>query len=171
MAFTALGLFANTGEALAQSNSGSSLQNLYNQAYDYLLGADKGTTQNYYVRGKKVAVTVAELSAADRKLLGGDLIEVSNSIKGNEDLEVADVALAPNKDGDKMYLTFSAPEDEEDTEIIVLDVHGNEVHKEAISEFAGTYESPISISAAEDATYFLKIVQGFSLTNKKLIVE
>ncbi len=163
-------LFNFSNDAFAQQNNSNSswIQDYAQQAVDYFTG-DKPVVKHYNYRGQKVSVTIQDLSVAERAALAGASLQ-RVAFQGNDDLEVADIAFAPDEKTGEFYLSFSVPE-EEDTEILVIDVKGNEIYKETVDEFTGTYETPIDVPVTKDATYFLKIVQGFSLTNKKLVVN
>lgn len=86
-------------------------------------------------------------------------------------LAVEEVTLAADKEEGYYFLSFSLEDSDDETEIVIIDVMGNKIHDETIEEFEGTYESKVNIPATQKGTYFLKVVQGFSLMNKKLVIE
>lgn len=83
---------------------------------------------------------------------------------------IHDVAFSPDFEEGYFYLSF-ASEEEEATQVIILDVAGKELHSETIEAFAGVYESKVNIVAEAKGTFFLKIKQGLNLVNKKIEVE
>ena len=143
-------------------------QSTIDKISDYF-SSDDGKTQQVYSsgNGKKVSVTVQDLSWSDTQALSGSIF---SAFKGTEDLAVEDIVFAPDFEQGHFFLSFNTP-DEEQTKVVILDVRGREIHNETIEGFSGTYESQVNIPSNASGTYFLKIVQGFSLLNKKLIIE
>jgi len=119
---------------------------------------------------KKVSVTVSDLEWSDMLSYGAIKELLSSGFASGANLEVEDLNFAPDFKSNAYFLSFTL-EDEDDTKVVILDVAGNEIHSETIEEFEGTYESQINLPASASGTYFLKVIQGFSLLNKKLVIE
>ncbi len=138
--------------------------------YDKLEKMVTGEQQEAQYTNKKtrqsVKVVIKDLDLMDRMTYSS----IHNAFKGSEDLAVNDISFSPDFGDGFFYLSFNL-DDEETTRIVLLDVAGNEVHTETIEDFEGTYESKVNIKASEKGTYFLKVIQGFSLLNKKLVIE
>ena len=132
--------------------------------------AAQNSQKNYNNNGKTVSVKVQDLEWSDVLSYGAIKDYLSTSFAGGAALEVDDLVFSPDFKDNAYYLSFSL-EDQETTKIVILDVAGNEIHSETIEDFEGVYESKINIPASEKGTYFLKVIQGFSLLNKKLIIE
>lgn len=126
----------------------------------------------YYNKDRtKVTVTVKDLDWTDFLSYQGIKESLASGLAGSSNLNVEDITFSPDFNEGFYYLSFSLDE-QDDTRIVILDVAGNEVHTESITEFSGTYESRINIPTdLSSGTYFLKVVQGFSLLNKKLVIE
>lgn len=154
----------------AQSKSTQQQPSIVDQISNYVWGSNAVTkTYNNTKANRKVSVTIQDLSLSDMASMSGSLLSAFG--KGGATLDVKEIAFAPDFNDGYYYLTFNTPE-EETTKVILLDVSGKEIHNETIEEFAGgTYETKLNIPATAKGTYFLKIVQGFSLLNKKLVIE
>ncbi len=156
-------LFVNT-DAMAQTNKDDSV---LSKIYNYFSGEED--KQAYYNnRSKKaVNVTIGELDWTDKSKLSGSLF---SAFRGNESLEVDELSFSPDFEDGYFYLSFNS-EEEESLKVMILDVAGREVHNESLNDFSGTYEAMVHVPADEKGTYFLKVIQGFDLMNKKLVIE
>lgn len=168
-ALMAFCLFFVAGQtASAQTN-----QNSNEGVWDKITKAVQGESkqQSYYnSRNKqKVSVTVKDISWSDM-LSYSSVKDAFGSNWAGSNLVAEDISLSPNFENGYYFLSFSLPE-QESTKVVVLDVAGNEIHSEVIEDFSGTYESKINVPVSQKGTYFLKIVQGFNLLNKKLVIE
>jgi len=151
---------ANTVSAQSQDDG------VLDKINKYVNGETKTDNYTNNRTKQKVSVSISDLSLLDR----ASYSSIHSAFKGSEDLAIEDIAFAPDFGKGFFFLSF-ALEDEETTKVVVLDVAGREVHSETIEDFEGVYESKINIPASEKGTYFLKVIQGFSLLNKKLIIE
>ncbi|HMS51882.1 MAG: hypothetical protein IPI59_11985 [Sphingobacteriales bacterium] len=160
-----LSLIVFSGTVFAQTQENSSVLDRVNT---YLNGDSQ---QNVYVNKnstKRVSVTIADLNVTDKLSMAGS--SIFNAFKGSENLVVNELNFTPDFDQNCFFLSFNV-EDDQDTRIVILDVKGSEIHNENIADFTGTYESKINLPSNSKGTYFLKIIQGFSLLNKKLVLE
>ncbi len=156
--------FSISQQAIAQTDNGDESKSLLDAAKDLFWGEFQEAS--YSNGNNTVKVVVSDLGIADRAAYGS----IHSAFSGTEDLEVEDIAFAPDFGEGFFFLSFSTDSDD-DTRVVILDVKGNEIHNEVIEDFEGTYESQVNIKSDEKGTYFLKIIQGFSLLNKKLEVE
>jgi len=132
--------------------------------------AAQNSQKNYNNNGKTVSVKVQDLEWSDVLSYGAIKDYLSTSFAGGAALEVDDLVFSPDFKDNAYYLSFSL-EDQETTKIVILDVAGNEIHSETIEDFEGVYESKVNLKTSAEGTYFLKVIQGFSLLNKKLVIE
>ena len=169
-------LACSTANVSAQgSNTPASTSPSYSEIWDRVQKAVVGESQQKTYQNPKnkakVSVTVKDLDWSDITKSGASLREAFKSGFGSPNsLEIKDISFGPDFQNGAYFLSFSLPE-EETTKIVILDVAGNEILNEEIEDFTGTYESKVNIPAAAKGTYFLKIVQGFNLVNKKLVIE
>lgn len=154
----------NSDNALAQTTKDKSL---LDKAYDYFVGDSETETFYNNRTRKKVTVSIGDLSWSDKSSLSGSLF---SAFRGNESLEVDELTFDPDFDDGYFYLSFNS-EEEESLKVMILDVAGREVHNESLEDFSGTYEAMVNVPADEKGTYFLKVIQGFDLMNKKLVIE
>ena len=166
--FTLAFVLVANQNAAAQSN-----QNNNQGVWDKITKAVQGESkqQSYYNNRtkQKVSITVKDISWSDM-LSYSSVKDAFGSNWAGSNLIAEDISLSPNFENGFYVLSFSLPE-EESTKVVVLDVAGNEIHSEVIEEFSGTYESRINVPVTQKGTYFLKIVQGFNLLNKKLVID
>lgn len=156
----------NTDFALAQSQTKED-GSWWNKVYNYFAGEQEN--QTFYNNRTKQAVNVSigDLTVADKSKLSGSIF---SAFRGNESLEVDELSFQPDFDDGYFYLSFNS-EEEDALKVMILDVAGREVHNESLQDFSGTYEAMVHVPADEKGTYFLKVIQGFDLMNKKLVIE
>lgn len=164
LVFTAVG----SQTASAQTNQNNN-QGVWDKITKAVQGESKQQTFYNNRTKQKMSVTVKDISWSDM-LSYSSVKDAFGSNWAGSNLIAEDISLSPNFDNGFYTLSFSLPE-EESTKVVVLDVAGNEIHSEIIEEFSGTYESKINVPVTQKGTYFLKIVQGFNLLNKKLVIE
>ncbi len=165
-AFILLAVGSQTASAQANQNDN---QGVWDKITKAVQGESK--QQSYYNNRtkQKVSVTVKDVSWSDM-LSYSSVKDAFGSSWAGSNLIAEDISLSPNFENGYYFLSFSLPE-QESTKVVVLDVAGNEIHSEVIEDFSGTYESKINVAITQKGTYFLKIVQGFNLLNKKLVIE
>jgi len=160
-------LFVNT-DAMAQADQPKQNDSVLSQLYNYFSGEEDKQSSFYNKKSKKaVNVTIGELDWTDKSQLSGSLF---SAFKGNESLEVDELSFSPDFEDGYFYLSFNS-EEEESLKVMILDVAGREVHNESLNDFSGTYEAMVHVPADEKGTYFLKVIQGFDLMNKKLVIN
>ncbi len=154
----------NSNDATAQTSKDNSL---LDKVYNYFAGESE--TESFFNKRtrKNVSVSIGDLSWSDKSSLSGSLF---SSFRGNESLEVDELTFSPDFEDGYFYLSFNS-EEEESLKVMILDVAGREVHNESLDDFSGTYEAMVHVPADEKGTYFLKVIQGFDLMNKKLVIE
>lgn len=162
----------NTAVAQTKSNtSTSSYSDIWDRVQKAVVGESQQKTYQNPRNKAKVSVTVKDLDWSDITKSGASLREAFKSGFGSPNsLEIGDISFGPDFQNGAYFLSFNLPE-EETTKIVILDVAGNEILNEEIEDFTGTYESKVNIPANAKGTYFLKVVQGFNLVNKKLVIE
>lgn len=171
-AIFALTLFlgSSLGTYAQDSKTGNQEEGFFDKIEKYFWsdGEEKKVEQSYFNKrsGKKTTVTIQDPSLSDINVFS----QLGTFLKGANSLDVEEINLAPDYDAGKFFLSFNI-EDEETTKILILDVAGTEIHNETIEDFSGTYESAVGIQVDQPGTYFLKIIQGFNLLNKKLVIE
>ena len=155
-------MFVNTNATAQNEKDNSMLSKIYN----YFAG-EPDDKQTFYNNKKAVNVTIGDLTWSDKSSLSGSLF---SAFRGNESLEVDELSFSPDFEDGYFYLSFNS-EEEESLKVMILDVAGREVHNESLADFSGTYEAMVHVPADEKGTYFLKVIQGFDLMNKKLVIE
>ena len=139
--------------------------------FQKLFGGEEKQQNTYYNKNKqKVSVTIQDLEWTDVLTYSSVKDNLASALSGSTNLNVKEINFMPDFDEGFYFLSFNL-EEVEATRVVILDVAGREIHSESIDEFSGTYESRINIPANTKGTYFLKVVQGFSLLNKKLVIE
>jgi len=139
--------------------------------FQQLFTGNEAQQKTFYNKNKqKVTVTVKDLEWTDVLTYSSIKESLSTALAGSTNLNVKEINFAPDFEEGFYFLSFNV-DDTESTKVVILDVAGKEVHSETIDEFSGTYESRINIPANQKGTYFLKVIQGFSLLNKKLVIE
>ncbi|OWY19762.1 T9SS C-terminal target domain-containing protein [Sphingobacteriales bacterium UPWRP_1] len=157
--------FSSGQEVAAQSNTELL------EKFQKLFSGNEQQQNTYYSKNKqKVSVTIKDLDWTDVLTYSSIKESLSTALAGSTNLDVKEINFTPDFDEGYYFLSFSL-DDPESTKVVILDVAGREVHSETIDEFSGTYESRVNIPAAQKGTYFLKVIQGFSLLNKKLVIE
>lgn len=164
--------FTSTNQAVAQSNSNSSYSDWWERIQKAVVGeSQEKTYQNPKNTNQRRTVTIKDLDWSDITKSSASLREAFKSGFGSpNNLVVEEIAFGPDFQNGYYFLSFRLPE-EETVKIVLLDVAGNEILNEEIEDFNGTYESKVNIPTTAKGTYFLKIVQGFNLLNKKLVIE
>lgn len=157
----------NTVNAQSKANEG----NWYEELKGFFNANPNTNAQKLYKtkNNQSVKVTISDLDLADLATMS--VGSFYSAFKDKTPLEVSELSFAPNAADGFFYLSFSTPKTET-TKILILDVAGREVHNEVIEDFkGGTYETKIEVPLNAKGTYFLKIIQGLSLLNKKLVIE
>lgn len=155
----------STNQVAAQSSS-----DLLDK-FQKLMAGNEEQHNTYYSKNKqKVSVTIKDLDWTDVVTYSSIKESLSTALAGSTNLDVKQINFTPDFDEGFYFLSFSL-DDPEATKVVILDVAGREIHSESIDEFSGTYESRINIPSSQKGTYFLKVIQGFSLLNKKLVIE
>ncbi|MFH2142113.1 MAG: T9SS type A sorting domain-containing protein [Bacteroidota bacterium] len=85
-------------------------------------------------------------------------------------LDVGELNFYPNPNTGKFNLKFNL-ENKEKTGIKIYDINGKVVYNEIINDFNGEYNKEIDISDKGKGTFFLCIMQGDKVMNKKIIIE
>lgn len=163
------GFFAILGESTTLAQSKSQDPGLWDKLSKAVQGESQQKTYVNNRTSQKVSVTIKDLSWADMAAYSS-VKEAFGSNWASSNLVVNEISFSPDFSSGYYALSFSLPE-RESTKVVLLDVAGNELHSEVIEDFTGSYETRINVPAAQKGTYFLKIIQGFNLLNKKLVIE
>ena len=86
------------------------------------------------------------------------------------DLSLNDLKIGPNPSSDVVSLAFSTQE-KGDLDIQVLNLNGQTVYKEFMSDFSGDYSSDLDLSGQATGTYLLKIQQGKKQWIEEIILQ
>ncbi len=85
-------------------------------------------------------------------------------------LSVANLNFAPNPSQGKFKLQFNLA-DRGNTSIRIVDINGKTVYQDELPNFKGNYNQEIDISDNAKGIYFLQIVQGDKVLNKKIVLQ
>lgn len=167
--FSLVFLMALVTVSVNQVSAQSSTEML--EKFQKLFAGEEKQQNTYYNKNKqKVSVTIQDLEWTDVLTYSSVKDNLASALSGSTNLNVKEINFMPDFDEGFYFLSFNL-EEADATKVVILDVAGREIHSESIDEFSGTYESRINIPANQKGTYFLKVVQGFSLLNKKLVIE
>jgi hypothetical protein len=84
-------------------------------------------------------------------------------------LSLEEVDYYPNPNEGQFTLKFRG--DRIPTEIKIIDMMGQEVYKENISDFSGYYDKQIDLSGKDAGIYILQVIQNDKSWSKKVVVE
>jgi len=84
-------------------------------------------------------------------------------------LELEDLNFYPNPNDGAFTVRFSGKK--RPTEIRVVDMMGQEVYRENLGDFGGTYDKEIDLSGSNQGVYIMQIRQGDRSMNKKIVIE
>ena len=96
--------------------------------------------------------------------------EVDFDVELGGNLSLNDLKIGPNPTIDVISLSFSSPESG-DLDIQVLNLNGQTVYKEYMSDFSGAYSSDLDLSNQAPGTYLLQIRQGSKQWIEELILQ
>ena len=84
-------------------------------------------------------------------------------------LSLEEVDYYPNPNEGQFTLKFRG--DRIPTEVKIIDMMGQEVYKENISDFSGYYDKQIDLSGKDAGIYILQVIQNDKSWSKKVVVE
>jgi hypothetical protein len=93
----------------------------------------------------------------------------SNFTLGTADLEISSVYVWPNPA--LTEINFKFPASEKATQLMLYDIRGRVVYEDIISKGNGTIRGQIDTSAFARGVYILKINQGNTSTQKKVVLK
>ena len=99
-----------------------------------------------------------------------ELEEVDFDVELGGNLSLQDLKVGPNPTTDIISLAFSSKESG-DLDIQVLNLNGQTVYKEYMSDFSGSYSSDLDLSNQAPGTYLLQIRQGSKQWIEELILQ
>lgn len=114
-------------------------------------------------RTNNLNVTISVILKDDASLDGIDY-----SLKNN--LKPSQLNYYPNPNNGKFNLKFMLDQKEEVT-VKVIDILGNEVYKEKLLDFNGTYDNQIDLTGKEKGIYILQIIQRRKVLTRKILIE
>lgn len=114
-------------------------------------------------RTSSLNVTISDILKDDSSLSGIDY-----SLKSN--LKPSELNYYPNPNNGRFNLKFKLDQPKEVT-VKVMDILGNEVYKERIIDFNGSYDNQIDLSGKEKGIYILQIIQKKKSLTKKILIE
>lgn len=114
-------------------------------------------------RTSSLNVTISEIQKDDTSLAGIDY-----SLKSN--LKPSQLSYYPNPNNGRFNLKFKLDQQNEVT-VKVMDILGNEVYKERIVDFNGSYDNQIDLTGKEKGIYILQIIQKKKALTQKILIE
>lgn len=114
-------------------------------------------------RTSSLNVTISEILKDDSSLKGIDY-SLKSSLKPSE------LKFYPNPNNGRFNLKFKLDQQKEVT-VKVMDILGNEVYKERIIDFNGSYDNQIDLTGKEKGIYILQIIQKKKALTKKILIE
>ncbi|MCK5101587.1 MAG: T9SS type A sorting domain-containing protein, partial [Cyclobacteriaceae bacterium] len=114
-------------------------------------------------RTDNLNVTISEILEDDTSLDGIDY-----SLKNN--LKPSQLNYYPNPNNGRFNLKFMLDQKGEVT-IKVMNILGNEVYKEKLLDFNGTYDNQIDLTGKEKGIYILQIIQKRKALTRKILIE
>lgn len=120
-----------------------------------------GEKDGMEIRSFTIVIEMDDLSDVEAKGL---------NISNDNNLEIESLRFSPNPGNGQFNLSFYLPE-EGKTMIRVFDSAGNQVYKEKLNKFSGSYNGVVDISAEPKGIYFLQVEQNGKSISKKLVVQ
>jgi hypothetical protein len=114
-------------------------------------------------RTSDLNITISEILEDDKSLDGIDY-----SLKSN--LKPTELKFYPNPSNGRFNLRFKLDQAKEET-VKVMDILGNEVYKERIIDFNGSYDNQIDLTGKDKGIYILQIVQKKKVLTQKILIE
>ena len=114
-------------------------------------------------RSDSLHVNISEILKDDSSLDGIDY-----SLKNN--LKPSQFSYYPNPNNGKFNLKFTL-NPKEDVTVKIMDILGNEVYKEKILDFDGTYDNQLDLTDKEKGIYILQILQKKKILTRKILIE
>ena len=97
------------------------------------------------------------------------IVTGSNLTLGTADIEISTVHIWPNPA--LTEINFKFPASEKTTQLMLYDLRGRVVYEDEISKGNGTIRGQIDTSAFARGVYILKINQGNTSTQKKVVLK
>ncbi len=110
-----------------------------------------------------------DLTEPEKALLDNKAKEKTASAK-IKDLELEAVNLYPNPNNGMFKVSFKAPKKGKTT-VVVMDNLGKELFREELGNFSGNYEKELNLEGKAKGVYFLQVIQGKQVFNKKVLVQ
>lgn len=114
-------------------------------------------------RTSALNVTISDINKDDASLSGIDY-----SLKSN--LKLSELKFYPNPNNGRFNLKFKLDQQKEVT-VKVMDILGNEVYKERIIDFEGSYDNQIDLTGKGKGIYILQIIQKKKAFTQKILIE
>lgn len=114
-------------------------------------------------RSSVLNVTISDIIKDDAALSGVDY-----SLKSN--LKPSELKYYPNPSNGRFDLKFKLDQQKEVT-VKVMDILGNEIYKETIIDFNGSYDNQIDLTGKEKGIYILQIIQKKKALSQKILIE
>jgi len=103
----------------------------------------------------------------------GNLKEISEipgvHLNDGKQLKLEEVDYYPNPSEGQFTLRFTGKK--VPTEVKIIDMMGQEVFRENISDFGGSYDKKIDLSEKDAGVYILQVIQNDKSWSKKVVVE
>ncbi len=119
------------------------------------------------VREFRMTVALSDVSNAEAEALSAASGE---EFSGQSNLDMARFSVGPNPSNGMFNLSFELPTQGK-TQLRVLDLNGEEIYKEDLGMFRGTYDKDFNISNFAKGVYFLQISQGDRAFTKKVVTQ
>jgi hypothetical protein len=120
------------------------------------------------VKEVRITIRLTDLDDSDKAALKRAGAPVENDI--SRSLQLDNLAFYPNPNDGRFRLRFNAP-DAGDVSIRIVNMEGQELHREDLRGFSGSYDEVISIEDQASGTYLLSISQNGKIVNKKLVKQ
>jgi hypothetical protein len=114
-------------------------------------------------RDNVAGVTISEIDTKDPSLSGLDV-----AFKNN--LKPTDINYYPNPGTGRFTLNFVLDRKDE-VVVTISDILGQEVYRENLPDFEGTYDKVIDLSGEKKGIYILQINQKKKTLSRKILIE
>ena len=119
------------------------------------------------VREFHMTISMSDVSDEEAQALSAASGE---DFAGQSNLDLARFEVGPNPNSGLFNLSFDLPS-EGNTQIRVLDLNGEEIYRESLGNFTGSYNKDFDISKFAKGVYFLQITQGDRAFTKKVVTQ
>jgi hypothetical protein len=146
-----------------EEDLGGSIHDRVRSLIDRMENEEQRTT----VREFSIVIRMDEVTAQEAQALTE---KSGQQFSARNNLEVADLKLAPNPSNGMFSVMFDLPA-RGDAELRVIDVNGRVIYQETMNDFQGSYRKEFDISGQSKGIYYMQITQNGKTFSRKIVTQ